>query len=392
MCSVIRKYRSRITRVIIYSLLTGLLGITIHIYVVYPLYVTKIPYFMKAVGAGFDIECEGEGVSQLKNIIRYVGLPFFALDNRIIYLSKTGHPAQCWTTVGGNGETGSTFPLASMTKVLTAFVTLNLIQRNESLTLDTKLLDFFPEVDRQSIEDSRLLEVDLENLLSHSSGFGGPFGFDDMVERGVQTWCPYRPYKLTSITLAGKPGENYVYSNVAYCLLGEIIAKESGLGYVNYVEKEYLKNYDSLGFLTKNFNVEKPKYDYSNEQLFGPDYINWLDLNALAPAAGLTGNPLDFAKMIHSLFGEHPEILSIPQIIGCGSGKIQNCYSATLKIHNLEAEQRIGIQQGYLPGASSLLAISSRGEVLVWTSAGAPLEHKYRSILEKRVVAFLKNP
>jgi len=388
---MVLEYRTRITRLIVYGLLAGLLGMAIHVYVVYPLYVNKIPYFIEAVGTSLAIKCQGEKTSQLRSIIRYAGLPFFALDNHIIYIDKVGGRSKCWTIDDNSGETSQTFPLASMTKVLTAFITLDLLKRNDSLTLDTKLLDFFPEIDRESIHDIRLRTVDVEKLLSHSSGFGGPFGSDNMVERGVQPWCPYDLSALKSVTLAGEPGENYVYSNVAYCLLGEIISRQNNMKYIDYVEKEYLEDYQSLNFLTKKFDSEQPKYDYSNEDRFGPDYVKWLDLNALAPAAGLAGDPSEFAELMRSLYVKNPEILTLPRVFGCDSPEIKRCYSTTLVIHNLDSGEKIGVQQGYLPGASSLLAISSGGEVLVWTSAGAPLEQKYRSVLENRVIAFFED-
>jgi len=70
---------------------------------------------------------------------------------------------------------------------------------------------------------------------------------------------------------------------------------------------------------------------------------------------------------------------------------LERCYSYPFLIVETEAGDPVGIQQGYLPGASSLVAVNSKGEVLVWIAPGAALEGKYKDRMVERVVSLLSN-
>jgi len=369
-----------------YGALLLLLAWLAHLYVTNPLYVKKLPYFAEAFWTGFDVECDPTAPSELGGMLTRVSLPYFALKGEVSYIDAAGNAHGC-RIQKGEQEEKALFRLASMTKVVTAFAMLELAEA-ESIDLDSRVIEFFPEVDPTKVQDEHVLKVTLTQLLNHSSGLGGPFGSDNMVKEGEQPWCPYDIKQMEKIRLAGEPGSNHLYTNVAYCLLGEIIARVSGVEFRAHIRDTYLSNYPSLDFVEGDYLPGEPQYDFSNDYRFGERYVDWLDFQALSSAAGLIGDPKEFALLIRELFQRNPDVLLNGGIEGCREKGLERCYSYPFVIVETEGGP-IGIQQGYLPGASSMVAVNSRGEVLVWVAPGAALESKHKDLMVDRVVALL---
>lgn len=381
------KKLSLIKNVLIFTFFLSVAAALVHAYVVYPLYIKKIPYFSQAIWNASQVSCNDEAPSNLKGIFRYVSLPFFALEGELVLIDQAGNISECH--VPGDLTEGRSYRLASLSKVLTSFVILDLLEKQE-VSLEDALLDYFPEVDVSEVRDPNVLEVSLQHLLNHSSGFGGPFGSDNMVKKGESPWCPYDPSALEKVRLAGQPGSRHLYTNVAYCLLGEIITRVTGQPYQEYVQSNYLSSYPSLGFVSREYLPTEPVYDYSNDYMLGEGYRDWLDFDAIAPAAGLIGKPTEFAQLIWNLNQRHPDVLRGASAEKCEQTGLGYCYSNTFVVHEAGENERIGVQQGYLPGSSSLVAVTTTGEVLVWVAPGAPLESRYRTVLENRVVSILR--
>jgi CubicO group peptidase (beta-lactamase class C family) len=357
-------------------------------WVSYPLFWRTLPYRIQAISLGFtDIQCNSNSPQEIKQLLKYYSLPNFSLAGKVIFIDSLGRRHVC--QVGFEDEARTSFRLASMTKAVTAHAVLELAKNNR-LELDSPLLGYFPEVNVPELKDDRLSQVTLAHLLNHSSGLGGPFGSDNMVKKGEVPWCPHDFSALERIHLAGQPGTNHVYSNVAYCLLGEVIARVTGETYREYVEEKYLTG-TGLGFIDGGFLENEPDYDFSNELKMDSGYVDWLDFEALSSAAGLMGAPESFADMIHRrLRGDFKTMLNGPLVSDCGKGKIDRCYSWNFELHQDNSGSVLaGVQQGYMPGASSLLAITPEEEVLVWVAAGAPIENHHKDELEAAVVDFL---
>jgi len=372
-----------------YSALLLLLAWLTHLYVTNPLYVKKLPYFAEAFWTGFDVECDPSAPSELGGLLKRVSLPYFALNGEVTYIDEAGETHGC-RVQQDEQEKGTVFRFASMTKVVTAFAVMELVEAR-NIDLDSPVIEFFPEVDPAQVRDNHVLNVTLTQLLNHSSGLGGAFGSDNMVKEGEQPWCPYDIKKLEGVRLAGEPGSNHMYSNVAYCLLGEVIARVSGVEFQTYIRDTYLSKYPSLDFAKGPYLPGEPAYDFSNDFRFGKEYVNWLDFHALSSAAGMMGDPKEFALLIRELFQRTPEVLTTGGLEGCREKGLERCYSYPFLIVETPDGDPVGIQQGYLPGASSLVAVNTKGEVLVWTAPGAALEGKHKDLMVERVVSLLSN-
>lgn len=120
------------------------------------------------------------------------------------------------------------FPIASLTKVITASVVRSLIASGH-LKLDAKASAVLPEV---VFDDSRFSRITVRHLLQHTAGLPSSNLSDPMFTATSRVNGCSR-----AINIAGKrqlsniPGSEINYSNVSYCLLGLIISKTSGVSY-----------------------------------------------------------------------------------------------------------------------------------------------------------------
>jgi len=121
------------------------------------------------------------------------------------------------------------FNIGSLTKQFTAFAVLDLLNkgkfsRNDSIGKFLKLP--FP-----------LSSILIFQLLSHCSGIPDHYSFVDtnIVKHARDKDVMAALQKSNSLYFP--PGKHYRYSNTAYCLLGMLIEKLSGLTYGDYLQK-----------------------------------------------------------------------------------------------------------------------------------------------------------
>lgn len=126
----------------------------------------------------------------------------------------------------------SLFHMASVTK---PFVATSIIQLVEAGKIDldaspTKYLPYF------RLKDERYRNITIRQMLSHTSGipdvtdyhWDKPEYDDKALERFVRG--------LSNQQLVFTPGEKFAYSNTAYEVLGDVIAKVSGESFEDYVQ------------------------------------------------------------------------------------------------------------------------------------------------------------
>ena len=122
------------------------------------------------------------------------------------------------------------FNIGSLTKQFTAYAVLGLFYEGRISLTDSIGKYFKLPVALGSI---RILE-----LLNHSSGIPDHYGFTDTSRIKHATDKDV----LTAIRMADStyfiPGTHYRYSNTAYCLLGMLIEKLSGISYAAYLDQK----------------------------------------------------------------------------------------------------------------------------------------------------------
>ena len=130
------------------------------------------------------------------------------------------------------------FRIASMTKSFTALAILAL--RDEGrLSLDEPAGKYVPELSTMPLPTKDAPAITIRHLLTHSAGFpeDNPWGDRQLAQL---------PGTLTSWIRAGlpfstSPGTAYEYSNYGFALLGQIVARASGMPYRDFVSTRILR-------------------------------------------------------------------------------------------------------------------------------------------------------
>ena len=179
------------------------------------------------------------------------------------------------------------FRIASVSKVITATVTLQLVE-DGLLAIDE------PVGERVAsylgvTPTATAAQITVEQLLSHTSGFGT---FYATFFQGGATSCPDAARQgLTSGTSAG----GYHYSNMNFCVLGMLIEAVTGVPYEQAVYERLLTPLGITGMrLASTFDVGPDEVLHESEP--GRTYME-----TLGGAGSWLATPSDIARIVDSL-------------------------------------------------------------------------------------------
>lgn len=131
------------------------------------------------------------------------------------------------------------FRIASITKTFTATAILQLRDEGK-LHLDDPAVTFLPELRAATSPFGAIETVTIRRMLSHESGLmGDPPGtrwFDDVYQPSPEVNLSKGPEVATRIP----PNVQQKYSNMAYQLLGEIVARIGGSAYTETIHERIL--------------------------------------------------------------------------------------------------------------------------------------------------------
>ena len=155
-------------------------------------------------------------------------------DNRVAYAKGFGvkdlrHPQDPVTP-------RSLFHMASVTKVFVGTAIVQLAEKGQ-VNLDAPVVKYVPYF---HIADPRYKAITVRQMLMHTAGMPDVWDYewdkpqtdDGALERYVRS--------LTGLKLLFAPGSQFQYSNIAYEVLGDLIAKVSGMTFEDYVKKRIL--------------------------------------------------------------------------------------------------------------------------------------------------------
>jgi CubicO group peptidase (beta-lactamase class C family) len=137
---------------------------------------------------------------------------------------------------GGEITPRTLFHMASITKPFVATSIVQLLEQ-EKLSLDDRIVEHLPYFE---LEDGRYDTLTIRQFLTHSSGmpdvddyhWDEPEYDEGALERYVRS--------LSDRMLLFGPGEQFSYSNMAFEVLGDLIAKVSGQSFEDYVKEHIL--------------------------------------------------------------------------------------------------------------------------------------------------------
>lgn len=203
----------------------------------------------------------------INQVMQQSKIPGFAIavveDQRVVYAAGFG--------VRKLGEKDpvtarSLFHMASITKTFVATSIMQLWEQGK-IDLDAPVAKYLPYF---RLKDERYKLVTLRLMLSHISGmpdtndyeWDKPQYDDGALERYVKS--------LANDSLIADPGTKFQYSNIAFEVLGDVIAKVSGLSFEDYVKRNIL---EPLGMTISTLLVKQADEDLlTRPHVLGPSY------------------------------------------------------------------------------------------------------------------------
>ncbi|MEP6911546.1 MAG: exo-beta-N-acetylmuramidase NamZ domain-containing protein [bacterium] len=132
---------------------------------------------------------------------------------RSVYGARAIHPSREAMT------TDTVFDLASLTKVVATATSIMILVERGKVRLSDPLSTYIPEIKGEGKD-----RITIELLLTHRAGYAPDF---DLKER----WTGYDQAmkRLIREPLRSPPGARFVYSDIGYIALGEVVRRASGL-------------------------------------------------------------------------------------------------------------------------------------------------------------------
>ncbi len=165
---------------------------------------------------------------------RFSGVVLLARDGTPIFRRAWGMADR---DAGRPNDFDTRFNLGSINKVFTATAIRQLVAQGK-LELDGKLIQYWPDYPNRDVAQ----RVTIRQLLQHTAGLGGdifgdpPGGTRDQLRRNddfVQLFAGQ--------PLVFEPGSQRRYSNAGYVVLGQVIARISGMDYYEYVRRNVFR-------------------------------------------------------------------------------------------------------------------------------------------------------
>jgi CubicO group peptidase (beta-lactamase class C family) len=184
-----------------------------------------------------------QGVKRLESSIaqamREQKIPGFAIgvvkDCRLVYargfgLMQLGSPNQPVTPQ-------TLFHMASITKPFVATAIMQLVEQSK-VSLDDPVIKYLPYF---RLKDPRYQEITVRQMVTHSSGMPDVKNYHWDKPEYDDVALEHYVRSLDDKALLWAPGTQFRYSNMAFEVLGDLVAKASGKNFDDYVKENILK-------------------------------------------------------------------------------------------------------------------------------------------------------
>lgn len=194
--------------------------------------------------------------------------------------------------------------IASMTKSFTAVAVMQLRDQGK-LSLDDPVAKYVPELAtlRYPTKDSPIITI--RHLLSHNEGFpeDNPWG-DRQLATPPATMSAWMK---AGIPFSNAPGIAYEYSNYGFAILGQVVARVSGMSYRDYVDRNLLQ---PLGMTSTKWEAASAPPDRVATG-YKRDGDNWIAEVPLADGSygamgGLYSSVPDLARWVSFFLSAYP--------------------------------------------------------------------------------------
>ena len=166
----------------------------------------------------------------------------YGFDGMIVYVDEAGKPPVFYTGGWKNRENKipadpkSLFKIASISKLYVA-VAITKLAKNKQLSLDDKLVDYFPEL-KDRIENAE--KITLRLMVQHRSGIPNFTNNPAFWKKDEQDSSKTALDFALDLPASFQPDKGYEYSNTNYLLLRRVIKKIVGYSHHQYIKEKIL--------------------------------------------------------------------------------------------------------------------------------------------------------
>lgn len=136
--------------------------------------------------------------------------------------------------------TDTVFDLASLTKPLATATSVMLLVQDGKVDLDERVTTYLSEFSGRGKE-----EITVRHLLTHVGGLTPDNALADYAEGPEKAW-----ERICALGLRAKPGSEFIYSDVGFIVLGELVRRVSGMGLDQFVQERV---FQPLGMAESRF-------------------------------------------------------------------------------------------------------------------------------------------
>lgn len=388
-------YRVIIKNSLVITICLAFILVITYIYTAKHKWLAQMSYHLQVPFIKSSIHCSGAAPDFMYELIDNLIIEQKSMSNQIVYQDESGELSHCesgWED-GFRGErpidVDSRFRYASVSKVVTSAMVLNLINKGK-LDLDQKLMDI---IDIPEPKDKRIHDITIAMLLKHSAGFDRFKSETAMLKIDVKPWCPTDLERLAQVQLDFEPNTQFQYSNVGYCLLGAVIEQTTGLSFRDAVEEIYEINGRGIKFVDNGFLSDEVIYDYRYEDFYGASYHTHFDFKeSLSAVGGLSGSAKSMVLLTRDMLNEQPlNILSRAQT-PCAVDKIGGCYGYALEPYQKSGHDfTIYNKSGFFPGVNTDVFVDDQGGVLALYRGASTPNYEVKKQLHQQVYTSLEN-
>jgi CubicO group peptidase (beta-lactamase class C family) len=198
----------------------------------------------------------------------------------------------------------SVFRIASMTKNFAGLAIMKLRDQGR-LSLDAPVSRYVPELKNLPLPTTDSPEITVRHLLTHSEGFpeDNPWGDRQLAESDatLSRWM------RAGFPFSQAPGMGYEYSNTGFAILGQVIARVSGMRARDFIDREFLK---PLGMTSTKWDTSAVPGDRIARG-YGRVDGQWVAETPLADGSygimgGLYSTVPDLAKLVGMYLSAYP--------------------------------------------------------------------------------------
>jgi CubicO group peptidase (beta-lactamase class C family) len=191
------------------------------------------------------------------------------------------------------------FPIASVTKTFTGIAVMQLVEKG-LIDLDKPVVQYIPELSLPGGEEKK---ITTRMLLSHHSGIYGDILYNWYLPDVSEDPLIYEQVVplINELGTIFQPGRTYSYSNAGYSLLGVLIHRVSGMGYVDYVRTNI---FEPLGMENSIVFAGEPTENFIAKGYFRNSATS-MPMKLGIPAGGVALTADDAAKYLSGVIDSY---------------------------------------------------------------------------------------